>query len=112
MFEPVLALLDEPNLTVYRYWDERPQPVRATHPDIPTIVYSVPGVKAVVVATSYSDQETEVTLDVDCNKLGLPTDCAVHNAETGEALPLQAGRVKFGLKKHDAKVLLFEGADR
>jgi len=112
LFEPVLAMLDEPNLLVYRYWDERPQPIKATNGDVPTIVYSVPGAKAVVVATSYADQDAMVTLSVDCNALGLPADCEVSDGETGQVFTLQEGSMAFPLKKHDVKVLLLGGAKR
>lgn len=111
LFDPVLSMLDEPNLLVYRYWDERPQPVKAMNPDVPTIVYSVPGAKAVAVATSYADQDSMVTLGVDCKALELPTDCKVSDVETGQVLKLREGCVALRLKKHDLKVLLFEGAN-
>jgi hypothetical protein len=104
--EPVVAMLAEPKLEVWRYWDERPQPVAATNPDVPTIVYAVPGRKAVVVATSYAAKDETVTLKVDLEALGLTGRCRIVDAETQQRLPLADGRVRFGLKKHDVKVLL------
>jgi hypothetical protein len=105
LFQPVAEMLDEPKLEVYRYWDERPQPVAATHRDVPTLVYSVPGVKALVVATSYAATDESVTLNVDLQALGLPADCRVEDAETQQALPLKDGKLTFALKKHDVKLL-------
>ncbi len=105
LFQPVAEMLDEPKLEVYRYWDERPQPVAATNADIPTLVYSVPGVKALVVVTSYSTKDETVTLEVDIEPLGLQADCRVQDAETHQALTLKDGKLTFGLKKHDVKLL-------
>ena len=108
LFRPVAEMLDELKLEVYRYWDERPQPVAATNADIPTIVYSVPGRKAVVVATSYSAKDETATLNVDAKALGLGDGCRVTDAESGKALELAGGKVVFPLKKHDVKVLRLE----
>ena len=105
LFQPVADLLDEPTLDVYRYWDERPQPVAATHADLLTIVYSVPGKRALAIVTSYSTQDEDVTLKVDLKALGLPPTCRVLDAETNEPLPLKAGRLRFPLKKHDVKLI-------
>ncbi|MBE3131894.1 MAG: hypothetical protein IMZ55_00330, partial [Acidobacteria bacterium] len=102
---PVLALLDEPTLQVYRYWDERPQPVRADSPDVPTIVYVVPGREAVAVATNYSQKDQPVTLTVDAKAMGLAGAVRVTNAETGEPVPMEGGKVRLALKKHDVVVL-------
>ena len=110
LFEPVEKMLDEPKLAVYRYWDERPQPVAATSPNVPTIVYSVPGGPAVVVATSYSAKDEQVTLNVDLKALGLGPDCRVTDTETGKALKLTGGKLAFPLKKHDLRVLQLEAA--
>jgi len=103
--EPILEMLDEPKLTVYRYWDERPQPARANRPDVPTIVYSVRGSRAVVVATSYSAKDEQVTLTIDLKALGLAGGCRAVDVETGESLLLRDGKIHFPLKKHDVKVL-------
>ena len=109
LVEPVLAMLDKPGLKVYRYWDERPQPVKATNPDIPTIVYSVPGKEAVVVATSYSRQDEQCVLQVDLAALGFEKGCEVVNTETNETVPINGGvTLKFPLKKHDLRVMHFE----
>ncbi len=105
---PVLALLDEPTLQVYRYWDERPQPVRADSPDVPTIVYVVPGREAVAVATSYSPKDEQVTLTVDAKAMGFAGAVRATNTETGEPMALEGGRIRLTLKKHDLVVLRFD----
>ena len=113
LFQPVAEMLDEPKLDVYRYWDERPQPVKATSGDIPTIVYSAPGKRALAIATSYSTKDETVTLEVDLKALGLPAGCRVRDAETGDALTIKDGKLTFGLKKHDLKLIWLErGAPR
>lgn len=105
---PILALLDEPTLAVYRYWDERPQPVAADSPDVPTIVYVVPGKQAVAVATSYAPKDLDVVLRVDAKAMGFAGPVRVTNAETGEALAVEAGKIRLPLKKHDVRVIRFE----
>jgi hypothetical protein len=105
---PVLEILDEPGLAVWRWWDDRPQPVAADSPDVPTIVYAVPGRRAVVVAASYAAADRNVTLTVDAAAMGLAGPLRVTNAETGEALPVAGGKVRFALKKHDVRVLRIE----
>ena len=107
LLEPILALLDEPELNVYRYWDERPQPVRATHPDVHTIVYAVPGRTSVVAVVSYAPDDVQAELHVDAKALGFERGCSVIDVETDEALQLADGVARFPLKKHDIKVLQF-----
>jgi hypothetical protein len=109
---PILKILDEPGLTVYRYWDDRPQPVAATNPDVPTIVYSVPGKQAVVAAVSYSQKDENVTLAVDAKALGFAGAWRATDGETGAAVAVEGGKIAFPLKKHDLRVLVLaaEGA--
>jgi hypothetical protein len=103
---PILRILDEPGLTVYRYWDDRPQPVAATNPDVPTIVYSVPGKQAVVAAVSYSQKDENVTLAVDAKALGFAGAWRATDGETGAAVAVDGGKINFPLKKHDVRVLV------
>jgi hypothetical protein len=103
LVKPVLELLDAPELQVYRYWDERPQPVTANHPDLPTIVYSVPGREAIVAVTSYARQDVDAILTVAPPGLGFATLGPAVDVETGEALPLTGNRLNFRLRKHDVR---------
>lgn len=110
--EPVLALLDEPNLQTYRYWDERPQPAVAEHPDLPTIVYCVPGKQAVVAVTSYANETVTAQLRVEWATLGLaPGNCTITDVEQGETLTPTGHGLAFELGKHDLKVLTFAGRE-
>ena len=103
--DPILKLLDEPGLVVYKYWDDRPQPVVATNPDVPAIVYSVPGKEAVAALVSYARQEETVPVRIDTKALGFGEGCKVVDVETGEALPLANGELKLPVKKHEIRVL-------
>lgn len=105
LLKPIFRLLDQRGLQVYRYWDERPQPVTSGDPDLPTIVYSLPGKEAVVVVTSYAEQDAEAALRIDGSRLGLAPGYRVLDAETGEALPVRDDTVSFPLKKHDVREL-------
>jgi hypothetical protein len=104
---PILELLDQDGLRVYKYWDERPQPVKSSHPDLVTIVYSVPGKTAVTAVTSYADKDVEAALAVDAKALGFPEGCQVVNVEGGSEVRLENGMIRLPLRKHDLSVLRF-----
>jgi hypothetical protein len=102
---PILDMLDKKGLQVYRYWDERPQPVRAANPDIVSIIYSVPGKAAVAAITSYAEKEQDAGIFVDAKALGFADGCMVTNAEGGAQWPVENGMILLPLKKHELKVL-------
>jgi len=102
---PVLDLLAMPGLQVFKYWDERPQPVKAANPDVVSIVYSVPGKLAVAAITSYAQQELDAAVSVDAKALGFRNGCLVVNVDGGTELPVENGIVRLLLKKHELKVL-------
>jgi hypothetical protein len=102
---PVLALLEQPDLVVYKYWEDRPLPVTTGHPEVPAIVYSVPGKEALVAVVSYSRQDETVTVTAHLKALGLPADATVSDAETHEKLAAADGALSFTLKKHDIRLL-------
>jgi len=104
---PVFEMLDKPGLVVYTYWEDRPLPVTTGHPDVPAIVYSVPGKEALAAVVSYARQDERVTLSADLAALGLTAACKVADAETGEALALTDGTLTFTLRKHDIRLLRF-----
>jgi hypothetical protein len=104
---PVLALLDQPGLVVYKYWEDRPVPVLSGHADVPSIVYSIPGKQALAALVSYARQEVPITVTADLKTLGLADGCTVTDAETGERLARADGKVAFTLKKHDIRLLRF-----
>jgi hypothetical protein len=105
--KPIYALTDKAETKVYKYWDERPQPVKSADANIPAIVYSLPEQETVAVVVSYSDKDADVTLDVDLKALGLDGGCKVSDVETGGELLLKDGKLVFPLKKHDMKELRF-----
>ncbi len=108
--KPILDLLDDPALTVYRYWDDRAQPVTTGNKDIPTIVYSVPGREAIVVVVGYSDNDEQVKLNIDPKALGYG-DYTVTDTEKKDVTPLsvKGNSVTFPLKKHDMMILRITG---
>jgi hypothetical protein len=103
--KPVIDILDSEGLKVYKYWEERPQPVKATSADFPCIVYSVPGKEAVVVVTSYAGKDDNVSMTVDAKALGFTGGWITVNTETGAAVAATDGRLTFALKMHDMCVL-------
>ncbi len=102
---PVLDLLDRQGLQVYKYWDERPQPVKAASPDVVSIVYSVPGKEAVAALTSYAEKDEAAVVSVDAKALGFAEGCVVTDMDNGAELPLQKDTIMVPLNKHALKVL-------
>ncbi len=107
LFEPVFDILDKPGTIVYRYWEDRPQPVVTTNPDVPTIVYSVPGQEALVAVVSYSRQDENVTVKLDLKTLGLAEGCSATDLESGEKFAVTNGSFTLPIKKHDIRELRF-----
>jgi len=103
LLKPIYALLDAPGLEVYRYWDERPQPVVAGDEDLPTIVYVVPGQEAVFAVTSYAEADKETTISIDPKPLRFDQGYRVLDVETGEEMPVGDDKARLLVKKHDVK---------
>jgi len=111
LLQAVVAMLGKPGLEVYRYWDERPQPVRTTNPDIPTIVYAVPGKEALAAVVSYARQDEQVAVRVDLKALKMAGDSVLTDAESGERFNLDAdGGFTLPLKRHDIRLLRVQPA--
>jgi hypothetical protein len=108
--QPILDILDDPGLTVYRYWDDRPLPVTTGNPDVPTVVYSVPGKEAVAVVVSYSTSDENIALSVDAKTLGFSGSYQAVDTESGEKFAPASGKIAFPLKKHDMKIIRFTAA--
>ncbi|HJN16161.1 MAG TPA: hypothetical protein QGH10_11740 [Armatimonadota bacterium] len=103
LFEPVWTILDREGVEVYRYWDDRPQPVVADSPDLPTIIYSVPGEEAIFAVTSYAEEDVDATLTIDAKALGFGEVTAVTDTESGEELAVVNGALSLPIKKHDVR---------
>ncbi|MBI5834414.1 MAG: hypothetical protein HZB16_19120 [Armatimonadetes bacterium] len=108
LYRPVWALLEQPGCDIWRYWDERPQPVKSANPDLPTIVYGVKGKQALAAVVGYVDGDTTCELNVDAAALGLAGGWKATDAETGAAIEPQGGRLVFPLKKHDVRLVRLE----
>jgi hypothetical protein len=109
LFKPIHAMLDAGGVEVYRYWDERPQPVVADSPNLPTIVYSVPGQEALVGITSYEEADVTAELTIDPQTLGFPRGYAVTDVESGETLAVEGNTLTLPVKKHDVHELRIVG---
>lgn len=105
----VYALLEKPGVQVYRYWEERPQPVQCDSPDLPTNCYVLPGQETLVLLVSYAREAVSAEVKVDLAALGLPAGAKVTDAETGQVLPFVGGKITFPLKKHDLKLIRIGG---
>ena len=67
------------------------------------LIFSRPGIEALIALTSYAEQDETVTLTIDAAKLGFPQDYQLVNIETGETLPVQGNQLTFLLARHDLK---------
>jgi hypothetical protein len=106
--DPVLAMLEHPELVVFKYWEDRPQPVKAGHADVPAIVYSLPGKQALAGLVSYAREDLTVTVTVDLAALGLSAGVTATDLESGERYTLEDGGFTLPIKKHDIRLLRFE----
>jgi len=65
-------MLDKPGTIVYRYWEDRPQPVVTSNPDVATIVYLRAGAGGIGSSGSATrGQDETATVKVDLKTLGL-----------------------------------------
>jgi hypothetical protein len=112
LYTPFIEMTGDPELEVYRYWDERPQPATTGNPDLPLIVYSLPGREALIGVVSYLGEDTDVTLDIDLDALGLGDDAQAVDAETGEAIAMEGGKARFPLKRYDLRMVRVTAEDQ
>jgi len=120
LFKHVHRLVETPGLEVYRYWDDRPQPVIAEKVSgtfsrkqggrqkrfltpFPTIVYALPGKEAIIGVTSYAEQDLEAAIRIDPKPLGLEKGYRVLDAETGEPVAMDGNTLKLTIRKHDVR---------
>jgi hypothetical protein len=109
-FTPIEALLDQPKLHVWRYWDDVPQPVTTGDADVPCIVYGVPGKETVVMGTSYRRDAADLRLTVDAKTLGLGAGWTATDAVAGTLVKLEGGAVPIAIKSHDLFVVRLQPA--
>ena len=101
--EPLLEMSEKPGVEVYRYWDERQQPVFASNPNLPGIVYLLKGKEALFAITSYAQQDETAAVTILPRLLGFKYGYRMIDVETGKEMPVKNNRVKFLLKKHDLR---------
>ncbi|MCY2931423.1 MAG: DUF6067 family protein [Planctomycetota bacterium] len=102
--KPVHDLVARPGVQAYRYWDSRPQPVRASDADLPGIVYSLKGREAIFAITSYAPDDRQADIAIDPAGLGFPGPYRVTDVETGQPVPVTGNRMKVALARHDLKM--------
>lgn len=100
---PFLEMAKNKDMIAYRYWDDRKQPIYSKNSDLPTIVYSIPGEKAVFGITSYSEKDENAVVLIDQKLLGFKK-YKVIDVDDGKEVKIQNNKIKFLIKKHDLKV--------
>ena len=103
LFRHVHRLVETPGVEVYRYWDDRPQPIVADSPDLPTIVYSLKGTEALFAVVSYAEKDLPTTITIDAKALGLDGPYRLLDAETDQPVPVEKDKLSLTLKKHDVR---------
>ncbi len=98
--DPLLPILRDASVKVYRYFDRGEQPVAVGGGDVSWIAYSIPGEESRIILCSYDEAEVEVEVKIDAEALGLTGDLAVENYETGAGLPVVDGVIRLPLVKH------------
>ncbi|MGB9877594.1 MAG: glycoside hydrolase domain-containing protein [bacterium] len=101
--EPFLKLAEEKGMVAYRYWDEKGQPIYAENPDLPGIVYSLPGKEALYAITSYSTKDEVAVVHIKPDVLGFK-DYKVIDVDDGAEMKVENNTMRFPIKKHDLKV--------
>lgn len=104
LFAPIDSILAQSGVQAYRYWDDRPQPIKTDNPDLPTIVYCVKGKRAVFAVVSYADSDQTAKLTLDPAALGFGSGYKVVDTETGQEIPVTSNTLSFPLPKHDLRV--------
>ena len=103
LFKHVHRLVETPGIEVYRYWDDRPQPIVADSPDLPTIAYSLKGKEAVFAVVSYAEKDTDATITIDPKPLGFEGGYKLLDAETDKEVPVEGNKLRLTIKKHDVR---------
>lgn len=101
--EPFLKLAQDKGMIAYRYWDEKPQPIYSDNPDLPGIVYCLPGKEALYAITSYSQKDEEAIVHIKPDALRFQK-YKVIDLDTGEEMKVENNTISFLLQKHDLKV--------
>lgn len=101
--EPFLKMAQDKRMVAYRYWDEKPQPIYAENPDLPGIVYCIPGKESLYAITSYSQKDEEAIVHIKPDVLGLQ-NFKVIDVDSGEEIKVENNTIRFLIKKHDLKV--------
>lgn len=99
--DPLLSLMKDPKLNVYRYWDEQDQPFSAQESDLPAIVYSIPGKVTMAVLCSYAEKDVQACIRIDPDRLGYKGDYEVVNYETGERFEVKNDQFTVPVKRHE-----------
>ncbi len=93
--EPINRICRQPEVEVYRYWDQRPQPITANNPNLPGIVYALKGREALFAITSYAEGDEQVTATIDAAALDLAAGYRVIDLETNEEMQVNGDTLKI-----------------
>jgi len=124
LFKHVHRLVETPGVEVYRYWDDRPQPIVAESEKVPgtfsrngpegasqkrylepfpTIVYSLKGKETVFAVVSYAEKDLDAAITIDAKALGFEGGYKLFDAETDKQVPVEGNKLKLTIKKHDVR---------
>jgi len=92
--------LRKPGVRTVHYWDDEKQPVTTADPELPLIVYSLPGEETWVVLCGYAPEDRMAKITIDAKALGLPAGYSVSNVETKEIYPTNNNTIELKVPKH------------
>ena len=101
--QPILDLCQQPDVQVWRYWDDRPQPVQTGHPLLLGIVYCCRGLEAIIAICSYAEEDVSTTMSIDAGPLGFIDGYEVTDIETGQPIPMVGNALGLHVKRHDIR---------
>ncbi len=101
--QPILELVQHDDVEVYRYWDERDQPVTANDADLPTIVFVRRGIEAIWVTTNNAPEPKSPQVHMDLKAMGFAGACRLVNIETGDQQVITGQPLSLELASHDLR---------
>lgn len=106
LLRPIRHILENPDVRVYRHWDE----VRAVRPmrfgdwQVPTIAYVVPGERALIMVVNWTPHQRRVPLQLNSDVLEME-NYTVRDWESMHGMRVEDGQVEMRLAPHAAWLL-------
>lgn len=101
--EPINSITQQTDVEVYRYWDQRVQPMVSENTNLPGIVFVRKGVETLFYITSYAQQDEQAIIHIDAIALGFTGEYYVTDLESREKLAVENNVLQFTIKMNDLR---------